>query len=208
MRIKKFLLFLLGAYLIYGFSPLIKKENCIFLYGGGYSGYWYTLAQLQKYDHNREHFVCYSSACMSLVFSFQNPLLYHAIMDSDKIQQNLIHLSSNVTNLRNVFVDAIITSKIDISRKKITILTTNRIGKCDLNKPQNNTHLRKLLLETTFIPGITGNYDENLENYDGGACLGKPRCVTEVTVPRDYWMWLKTFTPYLSVEDKKYFINL
>lgn len=208
MRIKKTLLFLLGCYLIYGYNPLIKKDNCIFLFGGGYSGYWYTLTQLQKYDHRREHFVCYSSACMSLVFSFQNPDLSYAISESNKIQEKLIKTGSNLTNLRNVYIDSIINNRIDISKKKVTILTTNKIGKCELNKPLNNTHLRKLLQETTYIPGITGNYDENLENYDGGACLGKPRCSIEISIPRDYWMWLKTFTPYLSVEDKKYFIDL
>lgn len=208
MRIKNILLFLFGSYLIYGYNPLIKKDNCIFLYGGGYSGYWYTLAQLQKYDHNRESFVCYSSACISLIFSLQNPNLSYAVSKSNKIQENLFQLGSNLTYMRQVYIDTIISNRIDISKKKVIILTTNKIGKCELNKPQNNTHLRKLLLETTFIPGITGNYNENLENYDGGACLGKPKCLTQISVPNDYWMWLKTFTPNLSVEDKKYFIDL
>ena len=73
MKIKLTTCLLLFSYFIHSYNPLIQKENCIFLYGGGYSGYWYTLSRLKQYHHQQERFICYSSACVSLVHSLQKP---------------------------------------------------------------------------------------------------------------------------------------
>ena len=209
MRLKKFFLILLFTYITYSYHPLRDKEKCIFLYGGGYSGYWYTLSQLQKhYKNHRDRFICYSSACTSFVFSLQNPNFSVAVVESDKIQQQLVKSNSNLTDMRLRYIDAIINRKIDISKYNLQILLTNKIGGCELFRPQNNSHLRKLLIETTFIPGITGDYNETNDYYDGGMCFGKPQCQREVKIPTNYRIWAKTFSPLLNIEDKEYFLSL
>lgn len=209
MRIKHISLLFLISYLVYSYNPLANKEDCIFLYGGGYSGYWYTLSQLRQYYYQLDQkFICYSSACLSLVYMLQKPNFSNIVKKSDKMQQQLIKSNSNLTEMRNAYIDVVIDNRIDISKYNFEILTTNKYGKCDFNKPTNHTHLRKLLIETTFVPGITGTYDEKNDNYDGGMCVGKRKCQREITIPHNYRMWLKTFCPYLDEDDKKYFMSL
>lgn len=212
MRVKIASFIIIFTYLIHNYNPLRVSENCIFLYGGGYSGYWYTLSRLKKDFDKRAQFVCYSSACISLVHRLLNPDLKYAILRSDKIQQQLMEKNSNLTEIRLKLIDSImegvINKNIKISNYDFEILTTNKFGKCELVKPLTNVHLRKLLRETTYVPGVTGNYDEQIENYDGGMCIGKPKCVTEINVPFNYLIWIKAFAHDLSIDDKNYIIGL
>ena len=212
MKIRLASFLIIFSYLLHSYNPLKVSENCIFLYGGGYSGYWYTLSRLKKNFDRRDRFICYSSACVSLVHRLPNPDFREAIIESDKIQQQLIKNNSNLTEVRLKLIDSVmdgvIDNRIKISNYNFEILTTNKFGKCELAKPSNNVHLRKLLRETTYVPGVTGNYDEQIENYDGGMCIGKPKCDKEINVPFDYLVWVKAFIHYLSIDDKNYFISL
>ena len=212
MRVKIASFLIIFSYLLHSYNPLKTSENCIFLYGGGYSGYWYTLSRLKKSFDRKNRFICYSSACVSLVHRLLNHDLKLAILKSDKIQQQLIEKNSNLTEIRLKLIDTVMEGvtdkKIKISNYNLEILTTNKFGKCELMKPVGNVHLRKLLRETTYVPGVTGNYDEKIENYDGGMCIGKPKCETEINVPFDYLSWVKAFVYNLSIDDKNYFISL
>lgn len=51
-----------------GLAPSHDVENCIYVPGGGFSGFWLSLGRLQSLENPvNETFVCYSSGCLGVV---------------------------------------------------------------------------------------------------------------------------------------------
>eukprot|EP00977_Amphora_coffeiformis_P007262 scaffold1579_cov165-Amphora_coffeaeformis.AAC.1 len=169
-------------------SVVIEDENSIYVPGGGFSGFWYTLGRLNSIeDPLSKKYYCYSAGCLGAVTMLGNITMESAHMYAIDAQQrwyqgnlprydvttsfinNLLYGSDDkeaITpgNLRPAFRDERILSTLQIITSK---RNDNGGVKVAIRTPVNADELKEMLLQTTWIPFAINRDLWHEEHMDG-----------------------------------------
>jgi hypothetical protein len=191
------------------------SQDCLFINGGGYSGFWYYYGYLQKNtnktNNTNKTIYCYSSGCLAYVASLthNNSTHLYNLANTLAIDYN----NNKLTNyaVKEQFINSI-TSKLsnnNIQNYNLNILTTNYLGKCIIKQPKTISELINYLDETTNIPLLTTKADL-YKNLDGGLCFilnFNNYCATHIMLPLKFKFLTAVFNSNLSIADVSYFMD-
>uniref|UniRef100_A0A6U9YJ69 Uncharacterized protein n=1 Tax=Pseudo-nitzschia australis TaxID=44445 RepID=A0A6U9YJ69_9STRA len=213
-----------------------STDDCIYVPGGGFSGFWFSLGRLQSLQHPRdERFVCYSAGCLGVVSVLWNHFIDNrtataAVADTTtkkKNQHERLYDNARSAQLEwqtgrmhryrvvETFIDGLLdplletdesTSQafLEIVRETVQVVTTvfgddgersnsnsnhnkrdaepslpwsSLIPRAKLQRPTDVASLKRLLLQTTWIPLATGSSLTHGGHMDGAfSMLQHPRC--------------------------------
>ena len=182
------LLVVLGLFLIPG--PAIKSQssipalNAIYVPGGGFSGFWYTLGLLKGIDHpETASYHCYSAGCLAVVATLAEKNMEEMLDIALDIQTRWREGNLHRFDVVEAFVDDLLfgvgskgsndtvlaDSKV---LDRINIITTapgQFFGTIAVTRsPRSVEELHKMLLQTTWIPFAVGR-DLWFEGHMDGA---------------------------------------
>lgn len=185
-----------------------SNSDCIYIRGGGFSGFWYYYGYLQKNKIANKPIYCYSSGCLAYVASINNNNNFSYLYD---FAHNLvIDYNNNIINsyeLKEIYINFIANTISNIQDYNLNILTSYYFGQCIIKKPTTVSELIVALDETTNIPIITTKPDFS-KNLDGAGCITYiNKCATIIELPYDYKIYRNIFNINISYEDIIYFLN-
>lgn len=160
------------------------EENSVYIMGGGFSGFWYTLGRLERFQQSparNDHFYCFSAGCLAAVAVTVANVSMPVVLDIAETAQS--QWQKGMLSQYNVvpfFVDHLLEQlqsgnadncQVDSSHgtcplrqqlERLNIITTARnYGwggmAVAVQNPQSVEHLRTLLLQTTWIPFVVGS---------------------------------------------------
>jgi hypothetical protein len=185
-----------------------NTSDCVYIRGGGFSGFWYYYGYLQKIKLANKPIYCYSSGCVAYVASISNNNNFSYVYDF--AYNLLIDYNNNIINsyeLKEIYIDFIANSISNIENYNLNILTSNYLGQCTIKKPASVSELIVALDETTNIPIITSKLNFS-KKIDGAGCITFiNKCATTIELPYDYKIYRNAFNINLSYEDVIYFIT-
>lgn len=207
------------------------SNDCIYVPGGGFSGFWFTLGRLQSIPlHQRieKDYYCYSAGCLAVVAT--------SLLDKNKEEMYDIAVRVQKAwqtgqverySVVKVFLDELLfgTSVVngssptipvidDAALSKINIITTARTGRLSLKTvvriPSSVADLHQMLLQTTWIPYATGDGVWKNEHMDGAftALLDHPSCGHHVGLAMNPWLVANIVNVNLPTTDVERFWNL
>lgn len=164
-----------------GSGSLVEPSNDnIFVPGGGFSGFWFTLGRLQSInDSASKTYFCYSSGCLGVVATLQNRTMNEmsdiafSVQDSWKTGNISTHevVTDFVEKLLDPSQSYVLEDPSVLSRLKIiTTIPNARAGlKPCIRSPENVSRLREMLIQTAWIPLATSDSLWHLDSVSGEA---------------------------------------
>jgi len=179
----------------------------IYIPGAGFSGFFYTLGRLQVLADNNEYdYYCFSAGCLALLthiidvsihkvveiaHSSRNRYISGEISRYDVVEnfvnrlldEDAVHTEyeNSTQSIRTISYDEKIQRLQDVL-PRINVITSTwdkySFISQRLEKPTSVKHLKRMLLETTYIPLITGDSlgildeDQNFRYHNDGAFVG------------------------------------
>jgi len=193
-----------------------NNSDCLYIRGGGFSGFWYYYGYLQNNkianlaniaNIANKPIYCYSSGCVAYVASISNNNFSYYY---DFAHNLLIDYKNNIINsyeLKEIYIDFIANTISNIENYNLNILTSNYLGQCTIKKPASVSELIVALDETTNIPIITTKLNFS-KKIDGAGCITFiNKCATTIELPYDYKIYRNVFNINLSYEDIIYFLT-
>jgi len=200
------ILILLGAL----FYTNTNNSDCVYIRGGGFSGFWYYYGYLQNNklaNIANKPIYCYSSGCVAYVASISNNNFSYVY---DFAHNLLIDYKNNIINsyeLKEIYIDFIANTISNIENYNLNILTSNYLGQCTIKKPASISELIVALDETTNIPIITTRLNFS-KKIDGAGCITFiNKCATIIELPYDYKIYRNILNINLSYKDIIYFLT-
>ncbi|CAB9504499.1 expressed unknown protein [Seminavis robusta] len=156
-------------------------------------------------DNVDTDYYCYSAGCLAITAALGNITVFD-IIDALWDLQDLMR-TGNISQFEMVegFVDYLISTGrertlIDAALAKMHIITTAVLPaegwlsppklETVVRTPQSLRELKEMLLQTTWIPGVTGNGWVSDDHLDGGLTTSShPACSSAVEVPQFTWTW-------------------
>lgn len=177
--------------------------------GRGFSGFWYSLGHLHAMrDHvlnDSRDYYCYSSGCLSVTASMSNRTVDELIDVAVKAQE--LWRDGNISrfDIVEVFLDNIVPSLTNngVIDKLHILLTTTGVGGT-ARRAHTLDELRDLLIQTTWIPFVTGSSlwvedDQGRYHMDGAfSTTLHPPCTHQIGAPNSYEMVVNSLNPSLS----------
>ena len=192
--------------LLFIFLVLLNNydKHCIYIGGGGFSGFWYFYNKTQSLDEFNKIY-CFSSGCLAVTAGIY-PNNYNNIFNSiTTIKEMYKNNTITFYDIREKFIDSII--NIPINKYNLNIITSTYSGNCIIKRPDNKSHFKILLLETTNIPIITNKINFK-NNIDGIFCIhNHPKCKITYNIPKTFRFIINIFNPFLKNKDIEYFYN-
>ena len=222
-------------------SSSSQTINTVCVPGAGFSGFWYSIGRLHAMKANKaiRQYRCFSAGCLGAVVNVLNHTIDDLLGKALEAQQLFFSGSIDRFEVVEFFVDAILkpnkdefelTNYTDNSKgvewieelKKIHILTTGSNGKYHSRQAENFIELKTLLMQTTWIPYVTGrsmwrgnheNFDDLL-HMDGAFTMHvHPRCDgVKLGLPLNWNLWRSILSPSLdkdkALEFYKYGISM
>jgi hypothetical protein len=195
------------------FNSNSNNSDCVYIRGGGFSGFWYYYGYLQNNkianiaNIANKPIYCYSSGCVAYVASISNNNFSYYY---DFAHNLVIDYNNNIINsyeLKEIYIDFIANTINNIENYNLNILTSNYLGQCTIKKPASVSELIVALDETTNIPIITTKLDFS-KKLDGAGCINFiNKCATTIELPYDYKIYRNVFNINLSYEDVIYFLT-
>ena len=223
----------------------IDHQDCYYVPGGGFSGYWFLLGRLQNMKRhqnnmNDKKFVCYSSGCLGVIAtllmndnnnnnvdsiynmartiqmewnegrlhqyqvveSFIDGLLSPVLDNDNNKEQQQQQEEAFLETIRNNLY--IITSTYDDnSNNSSTNMLSSIIPTAIIQQPTNIQELKQMLLQTAWIPLVTGSSWTYKNQMDGAfSTFQHPKCHTniELIVPEIVPAILRTKATAMAVE--------
>jgi hypothetical protein len=216
-----------------------EKEDCIYVPGGGFSGFWFTLGRLSALsveEVHQESFVCYSAGCLGVVATLLQHLHHEqALVDNATasgagyedlyamaraIQVEWLEGSLHRYEIVETFIDRMMSTAASLTknvdereavdglmspayrrflqtiRNNLYIVTSvpTASGKspggvldATLLTPHDLSSLKRMLLQTTWIPMAVGSSFAHQGHLDGAFTIWQhPACRRDVglVVPR------------------------
>lgn len=216
-----------------------EKEDCIYVPGGGFSGFWFTLGRLSALsaeEVHQESFVCYSAGCLGVVATLLQHLQHEqALVDNvtasvagyedlyamaRDIQVEWLEGSLHRYEIVETFIDRMMSNAASLTkdvdereavdglmspsyrrflqtiRNNLYIVTSvpaasgKRPGgvlDATLLSPRDMSSLKRMLLQTTWIPMAVGSSFSHQGHLDGAFTIWQhPSCRRDVglVVPR------------------------
>ncbi len=201
------------------------SEDCIYVPGGGFSGFWFSLGRLQSIEHpHNETFVCYSAGCLGVVATLlhHGSLLQNGTVDSNMNNDHYHDLYEMARSIQvewqsgerhryrvvEAFIDGLLKKLEDLdddSRalffdtiiSKLNVMTTafeedKSISNTDnpqfflpqsilpraiVSRPSDISSLKRLLLQSAWIPLATGSSWTHKGHMDGSFSMAQhPKC--------------------------------
>eukprot|EP00980_Cylindrotheca_fusiformis_P014413 scaffold3840_cov129-Cylindrotheca_fusiformis.AAC.9 len=194
---------------IYSKQPFHK--DCVYVNGGGFSGFWYMLGKLYKLreEEQTENYVCYSAGCLGAVSVVANRSFEELFDSAVSIQNKWKNGSLSRFDALETFVDDLIgrNSTLDVTAlSHIHILTSEptRFGwEMHVNTPVDVEHLRMLLIQTAWIPFVTGkHFWHSTGHLDGGfSRLQHPTCRHHISLPWNLRLLMNCLNINMGKED-------
>jgi hypothetical protein len=222
------LLFGLAAllYVVLGCSSstvpnIAMDKNSVYVPGGGFSGFWYTLGRLNSIDLPlSKNYYCYSAGCLGLVAMLSNTTMetaYDVAVDAQKQWQRGEVSRYDVTEM---FIDGIFYGlgtkersernlrpelKNPDALRTLNIITSVQDGwgglKASIRTPSNTAELKEMLLQTAWIPFATSRDLWHEEHMDGAfTLLDHPQCAHHLGYAAEIDMMLNALNVNLSRE--------
>ncbi len=181
-------------------KPLHKG---VYVPGGGFSGFWYTLGKLEELkDAKDKEYYCYSSGCLAVTSMFMNKTFDQVLSTAVDIQTQFNNGTLHRYDVLEEFIDQIVDYDKQESPSwlsKINIITSNLF--VNIIKPRSISELKDALHKSAFIPFITGYGFAKDKCIDGFASLlFHPRCTETINIPYDLDMILNVFN--VNMKDK------
>lgn len=193
------------------YHPQISNDpHSIYVPGSGFAGFWFTLGRLHSMKRLEEkNFYCYSSGCLGVLSVLTNTsvddMMDHAFTVKNSWKNGEITTYDIVPEFVNRLITAFDNDGINgLVLDRLNIITTTFGVGTNIQKANTTHELREMLLQTTFIPFITGkglSIEENGNKHiDGGfSRYSHPKCQTYLAMPfRMDFIW--TLSPNLSKE--------
>lgn len=209
LAVAGFLVLLRIAVLLFSVhSAGFAGKGSIYVPGGGFSGFWYTLGRLQAIQHPMEReYYCYSSGCLAVVAMMQNYSRSETQRVALDIQKRW--LNGNITRYEVVaaFVEDITENPPDDSVlariKIISSVPTGNFGmKATIRTPTSVSELRTMLLQTTWIPYAIGKEVWYFGHMDGAFTIEQhPVCEVSIRSPLSYLMVANALNVHLQPGD-------
>lgn len=220
MRWWKFLLVAIGfcsvIYSQYTKQPFHKE--CVYVNGGGFSGFWFMLGQLYKLQEQKqaENYLCYSAGCLGVVSVLANRSFEELFDSALSIQNNWKDGEISRFDALETFVDDLLdhnaTLEVDLfSNVHIITSVATRFGwEVHMNTPVDIEHLRTLLIQTAWIPFVTGNdIWHSTGHVDGGfSRLQHPTCSLHISLPWDLTLLANAVNINMRKEEGERYWNL
>lgn len=191
-----------------------SKEHCLLVHGGGYSGFWNTLGKLNSYPLIKsQNIYCYSSGCLALLAKVNNININLVIDEAYSLMNATLKNYTNFYQIREKFITFLLDSyNPELVHFNISVISSNSLGKCffhtinwDFN---NHNYNKKLILDSTYIPAITGYYLESRHRYDGAFChWNLPRCFHQIYPDLNYLNLRNIFNYHLTLEQISNLLN-
>ena len=196
-------------------------EDCIYVPGGGFSGFWFSLGRLHSIQNpHNETFVCYSAGCLGVVATLvhHGELLMNGGVVGSTNNEHYHHLydmarsiqiewdKGNLHRYRVVesFIDGLVekleedsndefmTLFLDTIRTNMNVVTTTYeddksdgnmllpqsiLPKAVIRRPSDLASLKRLLLQSAWIPIATGSSWTHKGHFDGAfSTTQHPKC--------------------------------
>lgn len=219
-----------------------SQINTVCVPGAGFSGFWYSIGRLHAMKANKsiQQYKCFSAGCLGAVVNVLNHTIDDVLGKALEAQQLFFSGSIDRYEVVEFFIDAILklnkdekfqfTNNTDYSGEvewieeltNINILTTGSNGKYHSRQAQSFIELKTLLMQTTWIPYVTGrsmwrgnheNFDDLL-HMDGAFTIHThPRCDgVKLGLPLKWKLWRSILSPSLdkdkALEFYKYGISM
>jgi hypothetical protein len=208
-------------------SP-IDPGGCTYVPGAGFSGFWYTLGQLRAIEQQplraKNQYVCYSAGCLAVVSTLLGYDMEEMYAIAGHVQQqwrqkNVDHYDVVETFLQKLLYespskDSVNTTVVHrrpraslndptvLSRLHIVTAQPRRIFglKAAVQTPRSTYDLHRMLKQTTWIPGATGDTLFYQGHTDGAFALFQhPRCDSSLKIPWYHWdVYLNTINVNLG----------
>ena len=184
------------------FKSLETGHKSVYVSGGGFSGFWFTLGRLNSVqDLMDRDYYCVSAGCLAVVAVFQNYTVHEMIDKAEdarsgwmngklnryevvpRFLDNMLNASASPSNNHRIWKNDQVLSKINI----ITTVPHSQWpwgGQVATRNPTSMEDLRTMLLQTTWIPFAVGQSWWHLGHMDGAFSLFyHPRCASTVRLP-------------------------
>ncbi|CAJ1961589.1 unnamed protein product [Cylindrotheca closterium] len=189
------------------------EKDCIYVNGGGFGGFWFILGQLYKLHEKNEikDYVCYSAGCLGAVSIMANRTFDDLFDSALNIQTNWKQGSISRFDAVELFVDDLLgnsNSEFDVAAfSNVHILTSvPKSGGWEVkqNIAEDLEHLKTLLVQTAWIPFITGDHiwHPTTGHMDGGfSRLQHPTCKVHISLPWDWNLLVNTMNINMGKEE-------
>ena len=207
----------------------LRPQECIYVPGGGFSGFWFTFGRLQsipKEDRLNHDYYCYSAGCLAVVATAVMDRNMEDIYDiAHAVQQEWRSGTIDRYSVVRTFLDellhgsmknssAIGNASFDLTGlSKIHIITTTQhdwLGvKTDIRTATNMDDLHEMLLQTTWIPFAVGGSLWQNGHMDGAfTALYHPSCKREMGLAAHPWLLANVINVNLPRSGVESFWNL
>ena len=161
-----------------------NTTNCLIVHGGGITGFWNTLGKLRKLnfkDYSEVH--CYSSGCLAAIVKVNNYKNFSYIINKTiEIKQTIYNDYNNCYKIRKNFINFLLDDYHQVDKSiELSIVSSDLMTQCFVNKynlnDKDKIQVKEKMLDSTYIPMITGHISEDRKFYDGSFCqLNLPKC--------------------------------
>ena len=147
-----------------------NADSIVCVPGRGFSGFWFAFGRLQAINNginttqtgSDNEYYCYSSGCLCAAASLANKTFDDVLDAAVEAQNRWKDGKISRYDIVPAFIDAILNNEDDEETgyffyDRLNILLTTRGSGVTANRPRNAMELRELLIQTTWIPFITGS---------------------------------------------------
>jgi hypothetical protein len=195
---------LLFVYSCFASTPvvLIDDPNSIYVPGGGFSGFWFTLGRLNSIEDPLNHrYYCYSAGCLGVATMLSRVSMEDAYGYAVGAQKHWQRGELSRYDVTESFIDALLYTENQTLRpvfaddrvlSSMRIITSERNSymgvKAAIRTPTNHHELKDMLLQTAWIPFAISRDLWYSEHMDGAFTLhSHPRC--QFQLGYDKWEW-------------------
>ncbi|GKY94159.1 hypothetical protein MPSEU_000382000 [Mayamaea pseudoterrestris] len=218
-------------------SSTHHSSDCIYVPGGGFSGFWFTLGRLQsipKHERLDHEYYCYSAGCLAVIASAvldkNMEQMYDMAHNVQKQWQNgtidrysvvrtflddLLNVAAAEVNTSGVQNTSATNERLELTSalSKIHIITTTQHGwmgaKTEIRTATNFGDLHEMLLQTTWIPFAVGNGLWHKQHMDGAfTALRHPTCQRSMGLAMHPWLLANVVNVNLPRSGVEAFWNL
>lgn len=170
------------------------EQNSVYVPGGGFSGFWFTLGRLQSLPTPTSmNYYCYSAGCLGVVATLVNRSMNEMLDSALEIQSKWDHAEISRFSVVPLFLDDLLQEPNPLSENTdllslVHIITSVKAGWFGLKPvtrtPLNYVELREMLIQTTWIPLVVGDDVWYLDHMDGAFTMKHhPTCDFQLGVP-------------------------
>ena len=171
-------------------SPPTAGPDSIYVPGGGFSGFWFTMGRLQSIPNpDTKSFYCYSAGCLGVVAALSNYTVGELSDSAFGVQRRWRAGDIDRYHVVDEFVKGLLKEKpISVQcLSRIHIITADAKLRPIVRQANSLLQLHEMLLQTTWIPFVLGNGFWKHGHMDGAFTVGPhPSCAHALHLPR---MW-------------------